>query len=95
MPTKRIFPGYYPSIENKDGTVSNILTSVVQFEEGGRYYIIPTMRDGIKMTDEQARKRAEITGIKNYPSYEDLDMAIKESKAYSGNIDEYGFLKIK
>jgi len=91
MPLKRIFPGQYPEIKNKDGTVSNVKTTVVGFDDG--FYVLPTMRDGIQMSTEQAIKKAKSSGLKNYPRYETQKDAVNFSKNIHDKIDKFGFLK--
>jgi hypothetical protein len=91
MPLKRIFPGQYPEIKNKDGTVSNVKTTVVGFDDG--FYVLPTMRDGIQMSTEQAIKKAKSSGLKNYTRYETQKDAVNFSKNIHDKIDKFGFLK--
>jgi len=51
-----VYPGKYPFTQNKDGTYSNVLLNVFEIE--GQFYVLPTMRDGKKLSDEDAIKLA-------------------------------------
>lgn len=87
----RIFPGLYPEIKNKDGTVSNILSSTVQIDD--KHYVIPTMAEGKKMSLDKAVNRAKEIGLYRFPSFQSGEDALRFSQGISGRVDEYGFLK--
>jgi hypothetical protein len=91
MNLTRIFPGKYPEVRNPDGTVSNVKTTVVGFDDG--FYVLPTMRDGKQMTEKEAIDIAKKSGLKNYPRYNELENAVNFSKQIHDKIDKMGFLK--
>ena len=91
MKTTRIFPGKYPMVKNKDGTVSNVVTTVVRFDDG--FYVLPTMRDGKQMSTEEAINVAKKSGLQNYPRYNTQEDAVKFSENIHDKIDQFEFLK--
>ena len=91
MDLKRIFPGKYPEVKNPDGTVSNVKTTVVGFDDG--FYVLPTMRDGKQMTEKEAIDVAKKSGLNRYPRYNKLEDAVNFSKQIHDKIDKMGFLK--
>lgn len=91
MSLTRIFPGKYPMVKNEDGTVSNVKTTVVGFDDG--FYVLPTMRDGKQMSIEEAINVAKKSGLQNYPRYNTQEDAVKFSQNIHDKIDPFGFLK--
>ena len=87
----RIFPGKYPYVKNDDGTVSNVMTSVIGVDD--KFYVIPTMIGGKKYSVKDATNIAIKKGINNYPKYNTLPDAENFSKNIHDKIDELGFKK--
>ena len=87
----RIFPGKYPYVKNDEGTVSNVMTSVIGVDD--KFYAIPTMRDGNKYSVKEATDIAIKEGINKYPKYKTQEDAVNFSKSIHNNVDELGFKK--
>ncbi len=62
VPTQGYEPvGKYPSVRNSDGSSSNEITMSIGTEDGS--YVIPTMWEGKKYTQDEALNRFDKTGL--------------------------------
>ena len=71
------FPTKHPSVQNPDGTTSNVKTSTVEID--GRHYVIPTMVGGEQLEAGAATDVAIKQGLHKYPSFGTADEALQSS----------------
>ena len=71
------FPPKHPSVQNPDGTTSNVKTSTVEID--GRHYVIPTMVGGEQLEAGAATDVAIKQGLHKYPSFGTADEALQSS----------------
>jgi len=89
------FPGHYPLVYNKDGTVSNVKLGTFGSDMGT--HVLPTMINGLQMEGNKAPfEMARSFGLENYPTFtgeNQLQEAIAFSKAQHGNVSPNGYLR--
>jgi len=86
--TYKGFPTKHPSVQNQDGSQSNVILGT--FGIDNKQYVIPTMVEGKKLTDDQAVSTAMKFGINNYPSFSDVPKADAWAKKYHGKVSPSG-----
>ena len=86
--TYKGFPTKHPSVKNPDGSQSNVMLGT--FGIDNKQYVIPTMVEGKKLTDDQAVSTAMKFGINNYPSFSDVTQADSWAKKYHGKVSPSG-----
>jgi hypothetical protein len=93
-PNVRIFPGKFPSVENEDGTNSNVKIGTFTFGEGDKqkHLLIPTMVDGKQLSNDDAVNLAKSNGIDRYPSFNSQAEADQYAEVIHSKINESGFL---
>jgi len=89
--TYKGFPTKHPSVQNPDGSQSNVILGT--FGIDNKQYVIPTMVEGKKLTDDQAVQTAMSYGINKYPSFADVKKADDWAKQYHGRIGLDGKIK--
>ena len=90
----RVFPTKHPFIKNEDGSVSNVKLATFSFGEGktANYVVIPTMVDGVQLSNQDAVSKAKEFGLDRYPSFKSQESADSWAESYHDKIDENGFL---
>ena len=73
-----LFPTKHPTVQNEDGTVSNVRTITV--EADGIHYVIPSMVEGKQLTNDQAWQVALEQGLGKYPSFDNAAAALQASR---------------
>lgn len=73
-------------VENSDGSVSTVRGSVMGGEDG-REYLIPTVRDGKILSEEEAWERANEDGLEKYPSYGSVEEALEAEERLKEEIN--------
>jgi hypothetical protein len=95
-PGIKLFPTNHPFVENKDGSVSNVVLSGEDIlDDKGKYLhtiAFPTMVEGKQLTKEEAFKVAQQQGIDKYPKFNSPQEMNSWAEKYHGSINEKGVL---
>jgi len=75
---ENLFPTKHPTVQNEDGTVSNVRTITV--EADGIHYVIPSMVEGVQLTNDEAWRVALEQGLGKYPSFDNAAAALQASR---------------
>lgn len=85
------FPTKHPNVKNPDGSESNVLLSTFGFDD--KQYVIPTMVEGKRLSDDEAFNTALQHGIGNYPSFRTVKQADDWARKYHGRVSPEGKIK--
>ena len=80
--TAPAFPTAHPTVQNEDGTTSNVMMSSFEFE--GKHLVLPTMVGGKQLSNDDAVAIARQQGLDKYPSFaspEEAEAWIQENHA--------------